>query len=112
MGDPSIRDMTNQLNQIAANNPDDFRFAPEDARNCVAEIENLESAISGAKSSVQSLGAYGNVGGFPSAIATRDNLQGDVHDLEKMLDDYLAYLGAFKNAVQQASGNLQAADSQ
>jgi hypothetical protein len=111
MGNPSLQDMTNKLNQLKANPDADFRLKPETVKQHADQIQNLIDSLKHAQSQVDHLGNYGEVGSFASAQGTKQNLIEDVNDLKNLLSSHIAYYEAFKGAVQAAGQKLQAADN-
>jgi hypothetical protein len=110
MGNPSLQDMTNKLNQLKANPAPDFRFDPTEAKKYTAQIQELIDALNGAQAKIGNLSHYGEVGSFASAQATKQNLTEDVDDLRQLLSSHVTYYEAFKGAVEAAGQSLQAAD--
>jgi hypothetical protein len=111
MGDSSLQDMTNKLNQLKASPAPDFRFDPTEAKKYTAQIQELIDALNGARAKIDRLGNYGEVGSFASAQATKQNLTEDVNDLRQLLSSHITYYEAFKGAVEAAGHKLQAADN-
>jgi hypothetical protein len=110
MGNPSLQDMTNKLNQLKANPAADFQLHPDTVQSHVNEIQKLIDSLKHAQAQVDHLGNYGEVGSFASAQGTKQNLIEDVNDLKNLLSSHIAYYEAFKGAVQAAGHKLQAAD--
>jgi hypothetical protein len=110
MGNPSLQDMTNKLNQLKANPDADFQLNPEKVNQHADEIQKLIDSLKHAQAQVGQLDNYGEVGSFPSAQGTKQNLIEDVNDLKNLLASHIAYYEAFKGAVQAAGHKLQAAD--
>lgn len=110
MGDPWIRDATNQLNQLGGNPPADFRFSPKAAQDCQQAIDDLHSVVRQAHTEIANIKLTG-VGDLPSAVTTAANLNQDAADIARLLDGYQQFLEAFGRAVDAASRNLQTADT-
>jgi hypothetical protein len=110
-GDSSIRDVTNQLNQLKANPTTDFHFDPEEAQAYSQEIQKLLSELNAAHAQIDNLSHYGNVGTLASAVATKQHLTDDVAEIRHLLDQHIEYLHAFQGAVEAAGQRVRAADT-
>jgi hypothetical protein len=111
MAEPSIQDLTNELNGLKQHPSKDFRFSPEAAAAHKAAITDLENAVQMIKMMSGALKGFGDVGEFPSAIATRDALLKDIDHIGDLAGKHLAYLAAFKDAIDVAANNVQRADT-
>lgn len=111
MAGPSVQDLTNKLNQLKQQPSKDFYFTPEAAKAHKAEIEKMVNAVSMIKMMAGALKNYGDVGEFPSAIATEANLHKDIQQISDLADKHLEYLKAFTDAIDVAAANVQRADT-
>ncbi|GAB1813217.1 hypothetical protein [Mycobacterium sp. MUNTM1] len=109
MGDPWIRDATNELNRLSVNPPVDFVFSPNVADQCQKVIGDLHAAVQQAHTDIANMKLTG-VGSLPSAVTTATNLNRDAADIAQLLNGYQQFLEAFGRAIDTACQRFKAAD--
>lgn len=104
-----VQDLTNKLGQLS-NEPSDFRYSDEFVTSSQDQITQFLVSLKLAKGLLGDLDTYGDVGQFPSALATRNNLVEDVRGIRDLLDHHIAYLGSLQHAIEAVGHNFRSAD--
>jgi hypothetical protein len=113
---PSISDLTNQLKQLtqsleSGGGGKDFSMSEAAHKKYMTQIQEYRKTLTMLHQQAARLTSYGLVGSFPSALQTKTQLADDVTPAAvTSLNQYIAYLEQFENAVNAAFNKMQAED--
>lgn len=112
MAGPTINELTNNLDKLS-NEPRELCYSHELVTRSNVEIHKFLSTLdgeNGVKDDLMGLDTYGDVGEFPSALATKENLVDDVRGIQDLLDHHIAYLGSLKHAIETVGNYIESVD--
>ncbi|OBB97177.1 hypothetical protein [Mycolicibacterium peregrinum] len=96
---PQLETLTDQMKGWQASGDADLKISPAGRDKYVTAIGNLRGELVLAKGQIAKLKEIGDVGKYPAATDTKSGLVEDATTLETMLNDYIAYLDAYKQTV-------------
>jgi hypothetical protein len=113
---PSLADLTNQMKQLTqslehSGGGKDLQMSPQAHQQYIKLVTEFRQTLRDQRDTAALLTDYGNVGSFNSALETKEYLASTVtSNAVAALDQYIAYLDQFQNAVSAAFKKIQAED--
>jgi hypothetical protein len=96
----------NRLKHNATKGHADLKLTTEVRDAYIKAVHDFRDLINDQLKKTYALPGYGPPGDLQSAAQTRSNLELGIHELNRVLNDYVKYLDAFADTVTEAGKRL------